>query len=255
MNSDISRRSICFSLSNTYSAKALESSVLPTPVGPKKRNEPKGLFGSCNPALEILIAFETFSIASFWPITRFCSKDSIFNNLLFSLPESFSRGMPVHLDTTPAISSALMTSLIMVDFSFWLSSSYSFCRLGICPYIISLALVKSPLRCAVSRSSLAWSIRSLRFLLVSKTFFSASQVVFNDFNLVSNFSICRSIVLFFSVSCSFSLERTFLSIWSFISSLSSLSISSGLLSISILTLLAASSIKSMALSGRKRSVI
>jgi len=61
----MSSRSICFSLSNTYSAKALDNSVFPTPVGPKKRNEPKGLLGSCSPAFEILIAFDTFSMASF----------------------------------------------------------------------------------------------------------------------------------------------------------------------------------------------
>ena len=43
---------------------------------------------------------------------------SMLTNLLFSPLDNFSRGIPVHFETTPAISSALMTSLIMVDFSF-----------------------------------------------------------------------------------------------------------------------------------------
>ena len=41
MNSDISIRTIALSSSNRYSATALVSSVLPTPVGPRNRNEPK----------------------------------------------------------------------------------------------------------------------------------------------------------------------------------------------------------------------
>jgi len=43
----------------------LQSSVLPTPVGPKNKNEPIGLFGSFNPNLPLLIAFATASTASF----------------------------------------------------------------------------------------------------------------------------------------------------------------------------------------------
>jgi hypothetical protein len=38
------------SSSNRNSASALASSVLPTPVGPRNRNEPIGRFGSCRPA-------------------------------------------------------------------------------------------------------------------------------------------------------------------------------------------------------------
>ena len=37
------------SLSKRNSARALASSVLPTPVGPRNRNEPIGRFGSCKP--------------------------------------------------------------------------------------------------------------------------------------------------------------------------------------------------------------
>ena len=52
------------SVPNIASAKVLLSSVLPTPVGPKKRNEPIGLFGSLSPTLPLLIAFDTATIAS-----------------------------------------------------------------------------------------------------------------------------------------------------------------------------------------------
>ena len=40
---------MAFSSSNSTSARALQSSVLPTPVGPRKMNEPIGRFGSCRP--------------------------------------------------------------------------------------------------------------------------------------------------------------------------------------------------------------
>ena len=49
MNSLMSMRTMAFSSSNSTSASALQSSVLPTPVGPQKMNEPIGRFGSCRP--------------------------------------------------------------------------------------------------------------------------------------------------------------------------------------------------------------
>ena len=63
--SDISILIIESSFPNKLSANAFESSVLPTPVGPKNKNEPIGLFGSFNPTLPRLIAFATASTASF----------------------------------------------------------------------------------------------------------------------------------------------------------------------------------------------
>jgi len=42
MNSDMSMRTMASSVSKRNSASAFESSVLPTPVGPRKRNEPFG---------------------------------------------------------------------------------------------------------------------------------------------------------------------------------------------------------------------
>ena len=46
----MSRRTRARSSSNKNSARARASSVLPTPVGPRNRNEPRGRFGSDNPA-------------------------------------------------------------------------------------------------------------------------------------------------------------------------------------------------------------
>ena len=62
--SDISILTILCSSSNNASASDFASSVLPTPVGPKNINEPIGLRGSPIPALDLIIASETFSTAS-----------------------------------------------------------------------------------------------------------------------------------------------------------------------------------------------
>ena len=61
---------MAFSSSNKNSASARESSVLPTPVGPRKMNEPIGRFSSCKPARARRTAFDTALIASSWPMTR-----------------------------------------------------------------------------------------------------------------------------------------------------------------------------------------
>ena len=55
---------ICSSLSNKLWANAFASSVFPTPVGPKKINEPIGRFGSLIPALALNTASETRPTAS-----------------------------------------------------------------------------------------------------------------------------------------------------------------------------------------------
>ncbi len=58
----------CGSLKSS-SASALAVSVFPTPVGPRKRNDPMGLSGSESHALLRRIACDTFSRASSCPIT------------------------------------------------------------------------------------------------------------------------------------------------------------------------------------------
>ncbi|MNP23575.1 hypothetical protein D3C76_1162910 [compost metagenome] len=64
MYSDISILIILFSSPNIASARALESSVFPTPVGPKNINDPIGLLGSFNPTLALLTALATDLTAS-----------------------------------------------------------------------------------------------------------------------------------------------------------------------------------------------
>src|SRR5437763_10880715 len=52
------------SSSNRNSASALVSSVLPTPVGPRNRNEPIGRLGSCRPARARRTALDKIGRAS-----------------------------------------------------------------------------------------------------------------------------------------------------------------------------------------------
>ena len=72
---------------------------------------PIGRFGSCSPARERRSAFETASTASSWPMTRSCRRSSMW--ISFSTSPSIRRetGMPVHLATTSATSSASTSSL------------------------------------------------------------------------------------------------------------------------------------------------
>ena len=59
MYSDMSMRTIASWESNMNSASARASSVLPTPVGPRKRKLPIGRSGSLSPARERRSALET----------------------------------------------------------------------------------------------------------------------------------------------------------------------------------------------------
>ena len=70
MYSDMSMRTIASCVSNMNSASARASSVLPTPVGPRKRNVPIGRSGSDSPARARRSALATASTASSWPMTR-----------------------------------------------------------------------------------------------------------------------------------------------------------------------------------------
>ena len=64
MYSDMSMRIIARSSSNMNSASARASSVLPTPVGPRNRNEPIGRLGSLSPARPRRTALDTAWMAS-----------------------------------------------------------------------------------------------------------------------------------------------------------------------------------------------
>ena len=125
MYSDMSILIMLCSSSNRLSAKLFASSVFPTPVGPKNRNEPIGFLGSLIPALDLIIASDTSSTASSCPITLLCNIS--FKCKIFSLSPSISfvTGIPVHFDTIFAISSSV-TLFLSNTFSFLLSSASSF---------------------------------------------------------------------------------------------------------------------------------
>ncbi len=115
-----------FSSSNIASAIALHSSVFPTPVCPINRNEPIGFLLSWSPTRARLIALLTALTASSCPITRLCK---IFSRLIsFSLSVSviFVTSIPVHFDTTSAISFAPIELVLFVFSYFSLSDCNSF---------------------------------------------------------------------------------------------------------------------------------
>ena len=99
--SDMSSEIIAASSSNRNSASALASSVLPTPVGPAKMNEPEGRFGSLRPARVRRIVLARAEMASSWPMTRSCSAFSMKTSrarLLFGeLEDGDAGGLCEHL--------------------------------------------------------------------------------------------------------------------------------------------------------------
>ena len=143
-------------------------------------------------------------------------------------------------------------------FSCWSVSDFSnfIWRSGIFWYISRPASSNFPSLWAVINSCLALSISSWIFLLCSERFFWLIQILFNFLLSLSSSSISffNSSILRIELS-SFSFWIACSSILNCINFRSISSSFSGLESNSILSLLAASSIKSIALSGMKRSVI
>ena len=122
MYSDMSMRTMARSSSNKKSASERASSVLPTPVGPRNRNEPIGRCGSDRPARLRRMALATAVTASSWPITRSCNTSSRRTSFCISPSISRDTGTPVHLLTTSAMSSS-STSSFSIFCSDWSSSS------------------------------------------------------------------------------------------------------------------------------------
>src|SRR5437773_615262 len=106
MNSLISILMSASSLPNMNSASAFASSVFPTPVGPRKMNDPIGRLGSFRPARARRTALEMISIASCWPMTRWWIDSSMWSSRSDSSWAIRVTGMPVHMATTWAISSS-----------------------------------------------------------------------------------------------------------------------------------------------------
>ena len=95
---------------NKNPARVLDSSVLPTPDGPAKMNEPPGRLGSFSPARVRRMARDSDVTAAFCPITRLCSSSSIRSSRCDSSSVSLTTGMPVAAARTSAISSAVTSA-------------------------------------------------------------------------------------------------------------------------------------------------
>lgn len=103
MYSDMSKDRSASSELNRNSASALESSVLPTPDGPRKMNEPAGRFGSFKPERERRMALESAVTASSWPMMRSCRTPSMRSSFSVSASVRLLTGTPVDMDTTSAM--------------------------------------------------------------------------------------------------------------------------------------------------------
>ena len=248
---------MCFSESNKSSASALASSVLPTPVGPRNMNEPSGLEGSWSPALERSTASATASTASSCPMTRSCKVSAKCKSFCLSPWTSLATGMPVMRLTTSAISFSVTdssTSQSSGRFVFS-SSSSSLSSFGMTACCKRAASSRSYLFSASSRSCLALSISCF----LSETFwmssFSLSQRILSLFarSRDSARSSWSSAKRFFEAG-SFSFFKAASSTSCLISWRVTWSSSVGIEFISTLISAHASSIRSIALSGRKRSV-
>ena len=125
MYSDISIRTMCFSSLNSSSASFFASSVLPTPVGPRKRKQPVGFPSRESPSRERRMALLTASMAADCPTTFSLSRCGSWIKRSRSEVLRRSIGMPVQLLTTWQMSFAVTSSLsIRESFCFSISSSW-----------------------------------------------------------------------------------------------------------------------------------
>ena len=113
--SDRSSRTSLSGEPNSASASARPSSVLPTPVGPRNRNEPTGRPGWPSPARPLRTASATASTASSWPTMRRCSSSSRRSSRSRSAAPSSATGMPVRRATIWAMSSAVIRGFLLSD--------------------------------------------------------------------------------------------------------------------------------------------
>ncbi len=109
MNSDISKRTRAFSVPNMNCARVRATSVLPTPVGPRNRNEPMGRFGFFRPARERRMARASALIDLSCEMIRLCSSSSMRSSFCVSSSLIEVIGTPVQRETTSSISSRFTT--------------------------------------------------------------------------------------------------------------------------------------------------
>src|SRR3990172_156873 len=95
MYSLMSTRTMASSSSKRKVARDLASSVLPTPVGPRKMKLPMGRLGSLRPARPRRMASERASMARSWPIMRSWRRSSIWRSFSDSPSSMRETGVPV----------------------------------------------------------------------------------------------------------------------------------------------------------------
>mmetsp|Transcript_61997 Transcript_61997/g.140273 ORF Transcript_61997/g.140273 Transcript_61997/m.140273 type:complete len:407 (-) Transcript_61997:1317-2537(-) len=258
MYSDMSRRTMASSLSNMAAASALQISVLPTPVGPRKASEAMGLSGSLRPALERCTASAMAAQAGACPLTRSSSSLSRPSSLSRSEATSLVTGTPVHELTIEATSSGVMVSRSILDSpssslaNFSSSAASSSTSAGMSWYLSSAALFRSNSRSACSMPTFIASSFSLSVWMRVTPPRSFSHAAFASACSERNSS---SSLLMASRRGPPSFSRLMASISSWITLRSISSMNCGLLEISLLSLAHASSTRSMALSGKKRSAM
>src|SRR5439155_653885 len=92
------------------SARVRARYVLPTPVGPRKTNDPIGRFGSFKSARERRRALLMAVTASYWPMTRCFISLSIMRSFCVSSCSIRWRGTPVTFEMMCIMSSAVTTT-------------------------------------------------------------------------------------------------------------------------------------------------
>ena len=189
-------------------------------------------------------------------MTRAPISCSILSSLSRSPSSILSTGMPVQRLTTLAMSCAVTSSRNMALPAAPSASSSCFSKPGMVPYCSSPALARSPERWACSSSIRAPSSSSLILASAEILSFSACQRWVSSSDCCSKLANSLSKLAKRSLDAvSLSLPSASRSIFNWMIRRSSVSISSGFDSTSIRNRDAASSIRSMALSGRKRSEI
>ena len=142
----------------TTSDRALESSVLPTPVGPTKINVPIGLLGSFTFARARFIALATEFIAPSCPITRSRKSSSKLASFSLSLALMRVMGIFVHSATISAISSSPIEGVVQLRASSKLSSMRSISSRSVCIALrVTLACSTLPMLSLYSFSAISVS--------------------------------------------------------------------------------------------------
>ena len=177
------------SLSKSAWAKVRANSVFPTPVGPRKMNDPMGRRGSLIPARARITASATKDTASSCPMTRSCKISSNRNNFSRSPSTNRVTGTPVHRDTVSAISSSVTASRNKrLSETESVSATLSCCsNAGKVPCINAAARWRSYCRSAASISRLVRSISSRKPRTLSRACFSRSHCT-----RMSSARICKS---------------------------------------------------------------